>query len=69
MTGDSYLLEFSSMQWVQCGYGPPYDVAKCSEEGYEPLEVKPPDPELEALLKDFGLDGAWNCEDAPPKVR
>jgi hypothetical protein len=82
--GDSFLLEFSSVQWVQCGYSPPYDVAKYSEEDYEdeeyedeeedyeedeePLEKKPEDPELKALLADFGLDGAWNCEDAPPKV-
>jgi hypothetical protein len=82
--GDSYLLEFSSVQWVQCGYSPPYDVAKYSEEDFEEdfeedeedfeeedeevLEERPPDPELEALLADFGLDGAWNCEDAPPKI-
>ena len=81
--GDSFLLEFSSVQWVQCGYSPPYDVAKYSEEDYEdeeyededyeeeyeePLKERPEDPELKALLADFGLDGAWNCEDAPPKV-
>jgi hypothetical protein len=82
--GDSYVLEFSSVQWVQCGYSPPYDVAKYSEDDYEddyeddaedyeeedeePLRERPVDPELEALLADFGLDGAWNCEDAPPKV-
>jgi hypothetical protein len=78
--GDSFLLEFSSVQWVQCGYSPPYDVAKYSEEdfeedeedfeedGEEAPEERPPDPELEALLADFGLDGAWNCEDAPPKI-
>jgi hypothetical protein len=78
--GDSYVLEFSSVQWVQCGYSPPYDVAKYSEEDYEdeeedfeddyeePLTEQEKDPELEALLADFGLDGAWNCEDAPPKV-
>lgn len=87
--GDSYLLEFSSVEWVQCGYSPPYDVASYSEEDYEDEleateydlpegfgggddeeapESKEPDPELEALLADFGLDGAWNCEDAPPKL-
>ncbi len=41
----------------------------------EPFRIKMVEPirfttrvEREALLKDFGLDGAWNCEDAPPKV-
>jgi len=70
---------------VRCGYSPPYDVAKYSEEDYEgeeyedeeedyeeedeePLKKGPEDPELKALLADFGLDGAWSCEDAPPKV-
>ena len=71
--GDSYLLEFSSVMWVQCGYSPPYDVANYSEEDLEeddeePLEDRPEDPELKALLADHGLDGAWNCEDAPPKL-
>ena len=71
--GDSYVLEFSSVQWVQCGYSLPYDVAKYSEEDYEdedeePLKKRPEDPEFKALLADFGLDGAWSCEDAPPKV-
>jgi hypothetical protein len=87
--GDSYLLEFSSVQWVQCGYSPPYDVAKYSDEdleddlegeveyelpagfggGPEELpEEREQDQELEALLADHGLDGAWNCEDAPPKL-
>ncbi len=79
--GDSYLLEFSSVQWVQCGYSPPFDIAKYHEEDYEDdeeeyddeyddeeLEEVRMDPELEALLEDHGLDGAWNCEDAPPKL-
>jgi hypothetical protein len=76
--GDSYVLEFSSVQWVQCGYSPPYDVAQYTEEDLEDdfedeeyeevLEKRPVDPELEALLADYGLDGAWNCEDAPPKL-
>ena len=71
--GDSYLLEFSSVMWVQCGYSPPYDVAKYDEEDFEEedeeeLEERPEDPELKALLADHGLEGAWNCEDAPPKL-
>ncbi len=71
--GDSYLLEFSSVTWVQCGYSPPYDVAKYTEEDFEDedeedLEQRPQDPELTALLADHGLEGAWNCEDAPPKL-
>ena len=75
--GDSYLLEFSSVQWVQCGYSPPYDFAKYSDEDLdedleedeeEGLEDQPEDPELKALLADHGLEGAWNCQDAPPKL-
>ena len=71
--GDSYLLEFSSVTWVQCGYSPPYDVAKYDEEDFEEddeedFEEPPQDPELQALLADHGLEGAWNCEDAPPKL-
>jgi hypothetical protein len=71
--GDSYVLEFSSVQWVQCGYSPPYDVAKYTEEDLdeddeEALEERLEDPELKALLADHGLEGAWNCEDAPPKL-
>lgn len=71
--GDSYLLEFSSVTWVQCGYSPPYDVAKYSEEDFEDedeedFEERPQDPELTALLADHGLEGAWNCQDAPPKL-
>ena len=77
--GDSYLLEFSSVQWVQCGYSPPYDFAAYSDEDfeeeedeeeddYEPLSQQVVDPELEALLADHGLEGAWNCADAPPRL-
>jgi hypothetical protein len=74
--GDSFLLEFSSVQWVQCGYSPPFNIAEYSEEDFEDgddeddeeLEEVRVDPELEALLAEHGLDGAWNCEDAPPKL-
>lgn len=106
--GDSYVLEFSSVQWVQCGYSPPYDVARYSDEDVdvydEDLENDAfhnpfdddfddegdsedgsggdfddestagvsggtgGDPQLQALLADFGLEGAWNCQDAPPKL-
>ncbi|MCP4004500.1 MAG: hypothetical protein GY725_09925 [bacterium] len=82
--GDSYLLEFSSVQWVQCGYSPPFDVAKYDEEDFADEgeddaddyddyddyeeEAAPVDPELLIVLADAGLEGSWNCEDAPPKL-
>ncbi|MFQ5699137.1 MAG: hypothetical protein ACE5IL_12730 [Myxococcota bacterium] len=87
--GDSYLLEFNSVEWVQCGYSPPYDVAEYSDEDSEDEagapeydlpegfgggddegseQAKPMDPDLKAVLADFGLEGAWNCENAPPKL-
>ena len=71
--GDSFLLEFNSVTWVQCGYSPPYDVAKYDDEDLEEddgedFEEQPQDPELQALLADHGLEGAWNCQDAPPKL-
>jgi hypothetical protein len=30
--GDSYALEFASVQWVQCGYSPPFEFASYDEE-------------------------------------
>ena len=38
------------------------------DEDEEDLEQRPQNPELTALLADHGLEGAWNCQDAPPKL-
>ncbi len=70
--GDSYALEFASVQWVQCAYSPPYAADDDEEEfageergagpenvgaGGPPLGIEPDQPTLE---------GSWSCESAPP---
>ena len=55
--GDSYLLEFSSVQWVQCGYSPPY--------------TDPDDPNAAGLAvgaRDNALEGSWSCAEQPPPL-
>ncbi len=62
--GDSYALEFASVQWVQCGYSPPFEYASYEEdeelyeeedEDREPWEAEAdvaaaPPPEVDPLL-------------------
>jgi hypothetical protein len=79
--GDSYSLEFASVQWVQCTYSPPFSYASLDdEEEYEAeegekepwelddVDVAAADPALTASLQEVGLPGAWNCPGEPPKL-
>jgi hypothetical protein len=91
--GASYALEFTSVQWVQCGYSPPFEFASYDEdeEETEDFEEEYADHELgdeefvdpsetparsetsedralKARLAENGLEGAWNCDTAPPKL-
>ena len=43
--GDSYALEFASVQWVQCAYSPPYEFAAYDEDEEEDAEDDTADAE------------------------
>lgn len=51
--GDSYALEFASVQWVQCAYSPPYEFAAYDDE----------DEEDEAEYEDEGAEEDWEDYD------
>jgi hypothetical protein len=57
--GDSFLLEFASVLWVQCAYSPPY-----VEEGEEdePADV------AGGGESDRMLEASWSCERKPPRL-
>ncbi len=71
--GDSYALEFASVQWVQCAYSPPYayddeekefdeeswDAASDVAAGGDPLTGEP---------DEVASDGNWSCESTPPQL-
>jgi hypothetical protein len=57
--GDSFLLEFASVLWVQCAYSPPY-VEEADEE--EP-EAAAPGGEDDRML-----EASWSCERKPPRL-
>lgn len=73
--GDSYALEFPSIQWIQCSYSPPYTdpYADADADGDEPTEA-PVSPRAET--RDVGtasgpgaeLGGSWTCDSTPPKL-
>jgi hypothetical protein len=52
--GSSYMLEFSSVLWVQCAYNPPYLGLFEDDDACEPFE------------SDRSTEGAWTCETKPP---
>jgi hypothetical protein len=56
--GMSYLLEFWSPRWVQCGYSPPY----AEDEVEEVLE------DADASFDGAELEGAWSCPSRPPDL-
>ena len=77
--GDSYLLEFASVQWVQCAYSPPYVYDE------HDLEVEAESPEVAARSAEVaaggklaaagdaeqsgvGLAGSWSCASEPPAL-
>jgi hypothetical protein len=59
--GDSFLLEFSSVLWVQCAYSPPYREEDIAEEGEE-SDVAAGSEE------DRMLEASWSCERKPPRL-
>ncbi|MFQ5513807.1 MAG: hypothetical protein ACE5FG_05160 [Myxococcota bacterium] len=72
--GDSYALEFASVQWVQCTYTPP--VVYDDDEEYaldEPGWETTPDvaagsvDDAEGLAGDWP-EGSWTCEKTPPRL-
>jgi len=54
--GSSYMLEFSSVLWVQCAYNPPY------------LDLFEDDDACEPAERDPSSDGAWTCQTKPPQL-
>jgi len=82
---EDYSLEFSSVQWVQCAYSPPYEFAAYDPDEEEEAEdeeeledweredvaaAAPTEDQLEmqAQLKEAGLEGMWSCATEPPKL-
>jgi len=63
--GESFLLEFPGVLWVQCAYSPPYqeELADEDEEAGEPAEVAGGPPR-----EDLVLEASWSCERKPPKL-
>ena len=57
--GDSFLLEFASVLWVQCAYSPPY-VEEAEED--EPADVAAGGED------DRMLEASWSCERKPPRL-
>jgi hypothetical protein len=82
--GDSYMLEFASVLWVQCQYSPPYEFAAADPSEKEELpdvptkgdtpdvaagsEPSEDDAALKATLAQHGLSGSWSCPKEPPKL-
>jgi hypothetical protein len=60
--GDSFLLEFPSVLWVQCAYSPAYREEE-EEEEESPDVAAGGEAEGEALL-----EAAWSCESKPPRL-
>jgi hypothetical protein len=62
--GDSFALEFASVQWVQCAYSPAYleafDEGDLDDEGGVPPDV--------ASGEEPGLKESWSCESRPPDL-
>jgi hypothetical protein len=72
--GDSYALEFASVQWVQCAYSPPYAFeeneiydAEADDWGEAP-DVRAGGVTEDDGLGEPGLEGSWSCETTPPKL-
>jgi hypothetical protein len=59
--GDSFLLEFASVLWVQCAYSPPY-VEEAEED--EPVDVAV----AASGEDDRMLEASWSCERKPPRL-
>ena len=55
--GDSFLLEFASVLWVQCAYSPAYE-GDAEEDEEEQAEQEEPER----------LEAAWSCERKPPRL-
>jgi hypothetical protein len=57
--GDSFLLEFASVLWVQCAYSPPY-VEEADEDEPEDVAAGGEDDRM--------LEASWSCERKPPRL-
>lgn len=58
--GNSYILEFSAPDWVQCAYNPPWDEDMYDED--EEYEAEASGDDEEALPE------AWSCPSKPPEL-
>lgn len=62
--GDSFLLEFPSVLWVQCAYSPAYRAE--GDEGHgEGVEDKAPIGSTDGAET---LEASWSCESKPPRL-
>lgn len=66
LLGDSFLLEFPSVLWVQCAYSPPY-----SEDDGEDVaagaEAAAPSPGPAGAAHEV-LGASWTCDSKPPRL-
>ncbi len=68
--GDSFALEFASVQWVQCSYSPPYIDDDADEDWEEEAvdDLNADADEFNNELEPPTLSGSWNCATAPPDL-
>ena len=77
LLGDSFLLEFPGVVWVQCAYSPPYrealDEDELEDDEEEPWERTAPgaEPAPPAGLRGAEVEvlgASWSCESKPPRL-
>jgi hypothetical protein len=77
LLGDSFLLEFPGVVWVQCAYSPPYrealDEDEPEDDEEEPWERAAPgaEPAPPAGLRGTEVEvlgASWSCESKPPRL-
>jgi hypothetical protein len=73
--GDSYALEFASVQFVECQYSSPVRPENGSANGKAAAGSDPEwraanadEREAQARLRDLGLGGSWSCKRCPTKL-
>jgi hypothetical protein len=65
--GDSFLLEFPGIVWVQCAYSPAY-VEDTQERQDKTAAVSAAPPGAEVPAEETGLGAAWSCTSKPPRL-
>jgi hypothetical protein len=60
--GDSFLLEFPHVLWVQCAYSPAYAEEEADEEEDADAADVSADDDAERL------PATWSCESKPPRL-